>query len=231
MEIDIKAVIGAQLEGCLHGSGSGRCLGRIGGNGLLHSSAYLAQPACLPFIFLCVVVAGNPPCRVVGSHAELALLFCYDKVDKVLALGKLIAEPQTVVEQTETHHQATLVAGLVQPDGHLVVVVANFRLLAPYGLPYLVKSCMVHTCHLEACAEIHHVGIITLQQQTQMAVGHHGLSLEGQVICGAALCIKAELGLQHAIGRSQCLCHRGTGHHGQEDGHQMFHLFPPIFLL
>ena len=83
MQINVDALIGTQLQGRLHGGGSGRCLGRIGGNGLFHPPAYLTQAACLPFILLCVVVAGYPPGCVVACHLELAFFFFYDEVHEV----------------------------------------------------------------------------------------------------------------------------------------------------
>ena len=230
MQINVDTLVGTQLQGRLHGGGSGRCLGRIGGNSLFHPPAYLTQAACLPFIFLCVIVSGYPPGSVVGSHAEFGLLLLYNKVYKVLALGKLIAESQSIVEHAETHHQTSLAAGLVQPHGHLVVMIADFRLFAPHGLPGLVERGMVHARHLESRTEIRHVGILSPQQESQMAVGHHCRPLEGEVVGGAALGIQAEFGFQHPIGRSEGLCRNCAGSHGQKDCKQvLFHIVFPCF--
>ena len=84
-------------------------------------------------IFLSVVVAGDPPCRIVASHGHLCEFFLYPDGLRVL-LGEDIAECGTVVEYSEFHiHLYALAVG--HGDSHGIIVVADTVVLAPYGSP------------------------------------------------------------------------------------------------
>ena len=57
----------------------------------------------LVFIFLCVVVAGNPVCRVVVCHSKLCVLLLYHEIVQFLLLRELISESHTVVIHAEAY--------------------------------------------------------------------------------------------------------------------------------
>ena len=76
---------------------------------------------------------------MVSRHRKFGALVGYYEIDQIGLYGKLIAESQTVVEETEAYDHATVALRLAQRYAKFVVVVAYRGLFAPYGLPCLVE--------------------------------------------------------------------------------------------
>ena len=178
VDVDIKAVVGLHLQGCLEAGLRETLPGPAAAFLRLPIEAAHLREATLGVVeLLRVVVAGDPPHRVVAREAELRQLVGEPEVDqrvvyprfRVFQFGRyiirpLIAEAETVVVQAETyiHHRGLVhtfafvveVVVLLQADYHLVVVVADVGFLAPHGLPGLVERFFMHIVHLKSASHI-----------------------------------------------------------------------------
>ena len=67
------------------------------------------------------------------------MLLLDDKVSEVGLLRELVTEAHTVVIDAETHNDIAVQLVLAQGNSHLVIMIADAALLAPHGLPRLVK--------------------------------------------------------------------------------------------
>lgn len=139
VEVDIEAVIGAHLQGGLHAGLRERCLRGVGGDGLGHESLNLGEARLHVVVLLGVIVAGYPEGHVVACEGKLGELFLDDEVGEAALLGELIAEAEAVVVEAEADVHEVAGALLFHTYEEFVVVVADGRLLAPYGVPGLIK--------------------------------------------------------------------------------------------
>ena len=172
---------------------------------------------------------------MVACHLELTLLLFDDEIGQVLLRGELIAEAQSIIEETKTNHHRPVVLLLTEGHQQLVVVVADTALLTPHRRPSLIervgfgvsngkarlhislalngllfrKSLVLKICGL--------VWILFLQLKTQMAVANNSLALVGQIIGGTTFRIYAEVHLHLSIGGGQLLCIHPKCHQWQQE--------------
>ena len=223
VQVDVEPVVGLQLEGRLHAGGAGGCLRGVGRDGGWQFAAYFRQARLGVGILLRVVVARNPPGPVVAGHGELGVLLADDEVGQVALVGELVAQGQTVVEEAEADENVAVVLRLVQAYGHLVVVVANLALLAPYGLPRFVERSLVHGPDREARHEVGLLvdgrgfgvlgvvegflasGLFPLQFQTQTAGADDCPSVEFQPVRRPPFAVQCKVHRQPSVGRLQRL--------------------------
>jgi hypothetical protein len=195
VDIDIESVLGLELQRCLHPSvgedRSGRvalvCLAVFG-----YNRADAGKRSDVVLILLRIVVAGNPVGGMVGGHRKLGVLLLYHEIVERLLLRKLVAQSHAIVVNAETDGDVAVGGGLVQVDGHLVVVVADGCGLTPHGSPCLVEGRGLRGLNLET---VHQVGLfhafrgVLVSGKLQSEVGrvYHLLVLVFHFVCGLAL--------------------------------------------
>ena len=64
-------------------------------------------------IFLRIIIAWNPECRMIAGHSKLRMFFFYNEVIQILLLRELIAEPQAIIIKTKTNNQITILRLLI----------------------------------------------------------------------------------------------------------------------
>ena len=163
VQVDVKAVVGLQLQGGLHSRGRKGGLGHVAGIGTLHQTADFGQAALGVVIFLRVVVSGNPPGGMVARHGKLRMFLLDDKVHQVLLPGELVAQAHAVVVDAEADVHIAVRLGLTKLHQQFVIVVADVLHLAPDRLPGLVKGRRRGLHHFKT---VHQVGS-SVQLQTQ----------------------------------------------------------------
>ena len=225
MEVDVEAVVCLQHQGSLHAGGREDGLRGVGRHGVFHQSADFRQAGDGVVILLRVVVARNPIGGVVARHGELRMLFFYYKIVEVLLVGKFVAEAQAVVVEAEAEDDAALVGGLVEGDGQLVVVVADFALLAPDGFPSFIERGGLGVADDEACHQVGFgvdeglvlvahfcpfevrllVGVFLFQFQSQGAGFDDGFVFVEKLVGGCALRVEVEVHQQVPVRRLQLL--------------------------
>ena len=139
MKIDIESIIGAHLQRRLHRCGTNGSTGHILRYRTLHASSYLRQLGGLVAKFLSIVVSRNPPSRVVAGHCKLCEFFSHHEIGQFLLIGEFIAKTKTVIEQTETNVQVSIVLRLFQLHQQLIIMVANAALFSPNRFPSFVE--------------------------------------------------------------------------------------------
>ena len=63
-------------------------------------------------------------------------------------------ESQTVIEQTETDNDRTVIHGLIQGDCQFVIVIADFFFFSPNRLPGFIKSSRLGILYFEAVVQV-----------------------------------------------------------------------------
>ena len=160
VDVDVESVIGLQLQGRLHtGLRKDSYRRVVPVYRFLKLCADAAQACLLRFLLLRVVVAGQPPRRVVACHGKLGVLLLDDKVVEHILLRKFVAQTHAVVVDTEADDDVARSGGLVEGHLQLVVVVAYGGGLAPYRGPCLVKRRGLRARHLESVHQIRLVGL------------------------------------------------------------------------
>ena len=139
MQIHVNAVIGLEQQRGLHTSLAELLLRLVRSNATVKNSAYLAQPWAGVFIFLCIIVTTNPPCRDVARHGKLGTFLFDNEVSEIVLQRELIAEAHTVVIDTEPDDDIALKIRLIQGHHHLIVVIADAAFFTPNGTPRLIK--------------------------------------------------------------------------------------------
>ncbi len=140
VKVDVEAIVGLHLEGCLHAGVGEAGLRQVALATGTVDAADLGEARGVVVIFLRVVVARDPECHVVARHGELGQLLPYHEVDQLLLLRKLIAKTEAVVKQAETDDHCAAGLLLREAHGQLVMVIADGTALAPYRLPGLVDG-------------------------------------------------------------------------------------------
>ena len=148
-----------------------------------HQGAYLREARRSPGVFLRVIVARNPPRRVVAVHAELRLLLLDGEVSEVLLPWELITQSHAVVIDPEAQHHRALCRGLREGHLQLVVVVTDGRLLTPDGCPCLVEGAVGGLTDNKA---VHKVCAAFGQLHAERGGQHHGFAAEVNAIGGYA---------------------------------------------
>ena len=238
VDVDVEAVVALHLQGGLHARGREGGLRRVGRDGLLHVRADLGETRLGVVVLLGVVVPGDPECRVVARHGKLRPLLADGEVGELLLLGKLVAESESFVVEAEADGHLAARFRLAERYGHLVIVVADRRLLAPDRLPLFVERGAFDAGLLEAVVERYGGAIAALfdfgselqrrciaaQLEPHGAGQHGGTPPEVEGIGRGARFGEAEGEFQVAVGREQGLLRRGAGR-GKQGGQQRKYSF------
>ena len=91
---------------------------------------------------------------MVAVESELGKLLLYDEIAEVLLVWELITEAESVIIETETDAHLAVCACLNKVDKKFIVIIADLRLLTPYGLPSLIKRILLDALHLETLIEL-----------------------------------------------------------------------------
>ena len=168
--------------------------------------AYPAKFALRVIVLLGVVVSGQPPGGVVPRHGKFRELIGHLEIREGVLHGEFVAEAQTVVVQAETdvHVHAVFPAQLHQ---QLVVVVADLRLFAPYGLPGLVKGRCLRPFQLESLLQVPSVH----EPVTQAGRFYNRFPVKVQCIYGDAVFREAERGFQPPVRALELVVQVGNG--------------------
>ena len=212
MQVDVEAVGGLHLQGRLHACGRELGLRGVVGDGAGHQAADFGKAGFGIVILLCIVIAWNPEGRVVARHGKLGMFFLDDEVVEVLLQGEFVAEAQAVVEEAEAEDDVTVLCLLVERHSHLVVVVADFLLFSPDGLPGLVERGGLHAGQGEA---VHQAGVV-LELQPQLGRLDDYLIFIIQLIDGLSLRIDAEVQAKLAVGRNELFGPHAGGYSQEE---------------
>ena len=140
-------------------------------------------------------IRGNGPRVAVRGEAELGQLAGDDERIARRNLV-LVAEAQTVVEETETHREAHLAAA-VQRDGHLVVAAAVALVLAPRLGPLLIDRGVFGPVHPEIVREVRLRGLQTEQRRSEKRT----VADRDRIAHFAALPVRGELQTDRTVGR------------------------------
>ena len=109
MDIDVKTIVALHLQGSLYASRrEDSHAGVAPVDGFLHARTDFREFGLLCLLLLGVVVAGQPPRRVVAGHSELSMFLLDKKIVQLLLLRELVTEADAVVVDAET-------------DGHLAL--------------------------------------------------------------------------------------------------------------
>ena len=154
VKVDIETVIGFHLQRCLHAGGTCWGLATIGGDSLLHTCSNTTQTCGLPFIFLCIIVSGNPPCLMVTCQSEFCLFLLDCKIGKILLVGEFITKSEPIVEKAETNVHLPVIFLLRKMHNHFVVMVTYSAFLTPNGMPKFVERGICGGINGEACLEV-----------------------------------------------------------------------------
>ena len=142
VNIDIQAVLALHLQRCLHPSGREYCHRRVSPvHSVVEASPDFRQFALLCLLLLRVIVARNPPSRMVSGHRKLRVFFLNDKISQAVLHWKLIAQAHAIVIDPEPNDHHTFGRWLRKIDGQFVIVVANGCGLSPNGPPSFIKRC------------------------------------------------------------------------------------------
>ena len=220
VDVDVKAIVSLQLQRGLHAGGREGGLRGVAGNGRRHALTDAGETRDLGLILLGVVVAGNPVGRMVARHGKLRVFLLDDEVVEVVLLGELVAQAHAVVVDAEADDDMAVARLLKEVDGHLVVVVADGRGLAPHGLPGLVKGSLLAALLSEA---VHQTGLIKAlagmfllgQLKAEMGGLDYRFLLVAHLIGRHAVAGQREAHHDVAVGRLHCL---RTGHQRHEQG-------------
>ncbi len=236
VEIDVESVVALELQGRLHAGGRKDGLREVVRDGLFEMTADFGEPRTGIVVLLGVVVARNPPRRVVARHGELGALVGHDEINQLRLLGKLVAEAEAVVVKPEAHDHRAVVGRPAQRDGQFVVTVADVGLLAPDRLPRLVESRSFGLDQLESVAqrlesagnfisgeggvELGH-GALAAQEQSEPARRHGRTPLAVERIARYAL-VEREMQRQRAVGRAELLRPENRSRQHQQGGQKKF---------
>ena len=158
VEVDVKSVVGLHLQCRLHtrfGEDADRRVAPV--HSLVEARAYLGELRLLCLLLLRVVIAGNPPSRVVAGHGKLCVLFLYDEIIELLLLWKLIAQSHSFVIDPKADGHLPLAVRLVKVYCHLVVVIAYPARLSPYGIPCVIDG---GPAGLQQLKSIHEISLL-----------------------------------------------------------------------
>ena len=139
MDIDVQSVVALHLQGGLHTSfREHRHTGVTPVHGLLHPSSNLRKLGLLCLLLLSVIVARQPPRRMITRHGKLGHLLLNQEVVQVFLLRELIAEADAIVVHAEADNDG---AGCILLKGHsqFVVAVTDGFGFAPYRFPCLIE--------------------------------------------------------------------------------------------
>ena len=189
MQIDIQPVGCLHLQRCLHTCWWKRSLRSIWSNCPLQQSANLWKLGFGIVIFLRIIIAWNPECRMIAGHSKLRMFFFYNEVIQILLLRELIAEPQAIIIKTKTNNQITILRLLIQGNSHFIIMVADRFHLSPHRFPCFIKS---RSFNIGQSESIHQSGII-FQFQSQFRRFNHLFSFIREFIHRFSLHVDREI--------------------------------------
>ena len=187
----------------------------------METTPYFGELALLCLLLLRVIVARNPPCRMVTSHGKLCMFFLNEEIGQAVLLRKFIAQSHSLVVNTEPNNDITLRRGLMQRYRQLVIMVSDGCGLPPNRFPCLVKGGCLRVFNRKP---IHQVGfpkplggVLVLHQfQAQARRFHHSFSFVGHGIGGYAIALQTKVDAYIAIGRFDYLCQQCHWQHKKQ---------------
>ena len=236
VDVDIQPVGGFHLQRRLHARRREHRHRRVAPvHGLLHPPPDFRELRLLCLLLLSVVVAGQPPCRMIAGHGKLCQLLLDQEIVQFLLLRELIAQSDAVVIDAEADDDRAVALIecpsalaricshlvvfmlLVQDHRQFIVVVAYGGRLSPDGFPSLVESRDLVVLNGKALHEVRLVhsrrGMLVLGQfQSQVRRFHHSLPLVGHFIRRPSIVGNRERQHHIAVWRLHSL---RRSHHGQ----------------
>ena len=117
---------------------------------------------------------------MVAVHGEFGVFLLDCEVIEVRLCREFIAESYAIVVYAEAHHNVAVEGRLRERHGQLVVVVADFALLAPYGFPGFVEARRFPAGEFEAFGELQSVGCCLLSGLSEVVAGRFGVEGKAQ---------------------------------------------------
>ena len=141
VNVDVQSVVRLQHQRSLHCQVRTRrlaCQGLI--PCLVDELGNLRQLGGRNLEFIGIVIGRNPEGLVIARQLELRHFLIDGEVAQLFLHRELIAESQSVVEQTETDVQQPTGSFLFQSHKKFLMIVTDLTVLAPYRLPGSVRS-------------------------------------------------------------------------------------------
>ena len=115
---------------------------------------------------------------MVGAEIEFRQFLLYLENMQGWLLRKLITEPETVIEQTETHSEYPSAPILGESDIQFIVVVADLCVLAPYRIPVFIDAVFFGALYEHGL----YITSLIFQPEAKTAGRNHRLSLIAKFI-------------------------------------------------
>ena len=158
MNIDIESVGGFHLQSRLHTCRREDCHRRVAPvDRVMEASADFREFTFLRLLLLCVIVAGQPPRRMIARHGKLRVLFLNEEVVQRLLLGELIAQSHAIVVDPEANDDIAMGSQLVKIYLQFIVLIAYGGRLTPHGFPRFIEGRRLGVGNLET---VHQVGFL-----------------------------------------------------------------------
>ena len=99
-----------------------------------------------------VAFCRDAPCGVIAVESEFGDFVHDGEILQAVLTGELIPETDAVIKDAEDNGHSTARSRLflLKIDTHLIIVVTDLRLLAPYGVPVLVVCIALHRLYGES---------------------------------------------------------------------------------
>ena len=187
----------------------------------METPPYFGEFALLCLLLLCVIVARNPPCRVVASHGKLRMFFFNEEIGQAVLLRKFIAQSHSLVVNTEPNNDIALRRGLMQRYRQFVIMISDGCGLPPNRLPCLVKGGCLCVFNRKPIHQVGFLkplgGVLVLHEfQAQVRRFHHGFAFISHGIGGYAIALQTEVDAYIAIGRFDYLCQQCHWQHKKQ---------------
>ncbi len=205
VDIYISAGFVAHQERCLHACGRETGLRHIAGLVVAVPGAYAAEGRFSVFVFLRVIVARNPPCRMIAGHGKLREFLGYEQRVCPLLLRKHVAEADAVVVGAELHVHLQSAVFLLKAYSHRVVHIGDGVVLAPYGCPFAVVGVETHTFHSKSACKVF---FMAEQAETECRGAHYGVAIEHHAVNGFSGRAGSKFHGYSAVGRCQAAVRR-----------------------
>ena len=138
MQIDVQPFGRLHHQRSLNTRGREWGLRQVIRNSPLHLLPHLTKSRLGVFVLLRVVIARNPPRRVVARHGKLGAFVLHLEVVQLTFLRELVAKAHSIVVNAKADVEHSLGRLLFEPHQQFVIVVSYCAVLAPNGRPSLV---------------------------------------------------------------------------------------------